>query len=237
MIKMIERNKIWIKSILIKLADKYGIDAYRRSAWSQEGEDLILTRLFENVLEGYYVDIGAHHPTRFSNTYKFYRRGWSGINIDARPGTKELFDRFRPRDINIEIGIGSVKESLKYYMFEDPAYNGFDPELSSFRASSGVSRIIAEREIQVIALGDILDSVIPKETQIDFMSVDVEGFDYQVLRSNNWEKYRPSYVLVEIIGGKLLNLESFDIHNLLCGVGYEVYAKTHQTFIYKKSDS
>lgn len=236
MINSLKYTKARIKHFLIRIADKVGVDVYQRSAWSQEGEDLILSRLFENVVTGYYVDIGAHHPTRFSNTYKFYRRGWSGVNIDALPGTKALFDRFRPRDINLEIGVGSVKGLLRYYMFEDPAYNGFDVELSTYRSSSGISRIIAEREIQVISLGDILDSVIPMETQIDFMSVDVEGFDYDALRSNNWEKYRPSYVLVEIIGGKLLNLESFDIHKLLCGVGYEVYAKTHQTFIYKKSD-
>ena len=56
-------------------------------SFSQEGEDLVLARIFEGKKNGFYVDIGAHHPTRFSNTHYFYRRGWSGINIDAMPGS------------------------------------------------------------------------------------------------------------------------------------------------------
>ena len=70
--------------------------------YSQNGEDLILNRFLENKKNGFYIDIGAHHPIRFSNTYLFYKKGWRGINIDAMPGSMDLFNKIRSRDINIE---------------------------------------------------------------------------------------------------------------------------------------
>src|SRR5690349_18351333 len=84
-----------------------------RRSYSQEGEDMVLRRVFEHKAHGFYVDVGAHHPMRFSNTYFFYRRGWRGINIDARPGSKREFDRARPRDINVECGVAQVAGASK----------------------------------------------------------------------------------------------------------------------------
>jgi hypothetical protein len=80
---------------------------FGRITYSQEGEDMVLARLFEGLgRPGFYVDIGAHHPVRFSNTFYFYRRGWHGVNVDALPGTAMLFQRMRPRDKTIECGVG-----------------------------------------------------------------------------------------------------------------------------------
>ena len=84
------------------------LDPYRRTSYSQEGEDLILDRLLRRKPRGYYVDVGAFHPKKFSNTHLFYRRGWSGINIDATPGSMDEFRRVRPRDTNLEIAISDV---------------------------------------------------------------------------------------------------------------------------------
>ena len=78
---------------------------HSRRAYSQEGEDLILHRVFENQNTGFYVDVGAHHPVRFSNTYFFYLRGWSGINIDAAPGSIRKFAWKRRRDLNLEAAL------------------------------------------------------------------------------------------------------------------------------------
>ncbi len=79
---------------------------YRVDSYSQNGEDRILARIYERQRYGFYVDIGAHHPFRFSNTYLLYKRGWNGINIDAMPKSMELFNKYRNRDINIECGVG-----------------------------------------------------------------------------------------------------------------------------------
>ena len=80
-------------------------DQFVNLSFSQEGEDLVLYRLLGHQTKGVYVDVGAHHPYRFSNTFKFYLLGWSGINIDPLPGSKQLLDEKRPRDINLEAGI------------------------------------------------------------------------------------------------------------------------------------
>ena len=82
------------------------ITRFATKSYSQEGEDLLLRRIFEHQKIGFYVDVGAHHPFRFSNTYLLYKRGWRGINIDAMPGSMRLFRKFRPRDTNIECGVG-----------------------------------------------------------------------------------------------------------------------------------
>ncbi|HIB94217.1 MAG TPA: SAM-dependent methyltransferase, partial [Candidatus Lambdaproteobacteria bacterium] len=101
--------------------------------FSQEGEDVILRRIFEDQKNGFYIDIGAHHPKRFSNTYYFYDRGWEGINIDATPGSMKIFQKFRPRDINLEIAISEKEQQLTYFMFNEPALNSFSKSLSDKR--------------------------------------------------------------------------------------------------------
>jgi len=77
----------WLRIVL----DKYALKSY-----SQEGEDMILRRIFEDNETGFYVDVGAHHPARFSNTNYFYKRGWRGLNIDAMPGSMSKFKKYRP---------------------------------------------------------------------------------------------------------------------------------------------
>lgn len=83
------------------------ITRFASKSYAQQGEDLILREILNYASTGFYVDVGAHHPFRFSNTYLFYKQGWRGINIDAMPGSMTLFHRFRPRDINIECGVAN----------------------------------------------------------------------------------------------------------------------------------
>jgi len=98
------------KKAVVMMYDLF--DGYALKSYSQEGEDMILRRLFENQERGLYVDIGAYHPKKFSNTYFFYRAGWIGINVDAMPGSMKKFRSRRPRDINIEAAISDKREEL-----------------------------------------------------------------------------------------------------------------------------
>ena len=68
--------------------------------------------LGSDKMDGFYVDVGAFHPTLFSNTYFFYLNGWRGLNIEARPGSKQLFDKLRPKDINVEIGVSRERGTM-----------------------------------------------------------------------------------------------------------------------------
>jgi FkbM family methyltransferase len=206
----------------------YFVDLYALKSYSQEGEDMILRRIFEPQRTGFYVDVGAHHPRRFSNTYFFYRRGWSGINLDPMPGSMKGFRRQRPRDINLEIAVGSASRRSPYFLFNEPALNGFDPEIARLRdASPGRYKIVQRLELTARPLGAILDEFLPAGTSIDFLNVDVEGLELEVLRSNDWGRYRPRVLLVEAVGSTWSPLHAF-----LTGHGYVLYAKTVRTLIY-----
>jgi FkbM family methyltransferase len=211
------------------------VDIYAQDSYSQEGEDRILYRIFERQSSGFYVDVGAHHPKRFSNTYIFYKRGWRGINIDAMPGSMQEFKKLRPRDTNIECAIAKEQKELTFFMFNEPALNSFDKELSLHRSETSNYVIIEEKKIQTKTLEEILMQFLPDGKKIDFLSVDVEGFDLEVLQSNNWNRFKPTYILVECldqndgIEGILQN----DVYKYLIAQGYVFFAKTFNTVIFK----
>lgn len=208
---------------------KYNIlDAYALKSYSQEGEDMVIRELLQGK-KGFYVDIGAHHPKRFSNTYYFYKNGWRGINIDPIPGTKSLFDKHRPRDINLEIGISLQPGKITYYTFREPALNTFDESLASQRVERPrLTKVSVER------LENILDRY-AKDVEITLMNIDVEGREEDVLRSNNWDKYRPKIIVIEMAN---LNLKNFDSpnHKFLEEQGYEIFAKTPRTAFYNSKE-
>ena len=220
---------------LAKVKNNY-FDSYALKSYSQEGEDMILRRLFEKQKTGFYVDVGAHHPKRFSNTYFFYKLGWSGINVDAMPGSMTAFNRIRPRDINIEKPVSNKKQLLTYYAFNEPALNGFSKELSEERDGKGSYFVKFTKDIETSTLEEILDNNLPKVQSIDFLSIDVEGLDFNVLRSTNLEKYHPKVILVEILNSSLADIQISKIYQFLTDAGYELYAKTVNTVIFKHKE-
>jgi FkbM family methyltransferase len=207
-------------------------------SYSQEGEDMILKRIFGDERNGFYVDIGAHHPKRFSNTYYFYTKGWRGINIDAMPGSMKAFNKCRPDDINIEVPISRIKQTLTYYMFNEPALNGFSKDLSEQRSTNGqVYKIIRTIDLETFTLSEILTKYLENGQQIDFMSIDVEGLDYDVLLSNDWVQFRPKIILVEMLNRALKDLYNHEITKLLSSKGYEITSKTMNTVFFTLEDS
>ena len=217
---------------LAKVKNNY-FDSYALKSYSQEGEDMILRRLFEKQKTGFYVDVGAHHPKRFSNTYFFYKLGWRGINVDAMPGSMIAFNRMRPRDINIEKPVSNKKQLLTYYAFNEPALNGFSKELSEERDGKGSYFVKFTKDIETSTLEEILDNNLPKVQSIDFLSIDVEGLDFNVLKSTNLEKYHPKVILVEILNSSLVDIQVNEIYKFLTDAGYELYAKAVNTVIFK----
>jgi FkbM family methyltransferase len=216
----------WARKIYPLLVDIYSVQSY-----AQEGEDMILSRLFEGRDVGFYVDVGAHHPKRFSNTYLFYKMGWHGINIDAMPGSMALFKRWRSRDINLEVAVAKEKQTLNFFMFNDHALNSFDEDLSRQR-NNGPYHIVQERLLQTSSLSEILNEHLPCEQKIDFLSVDVEGRDLDVLQSNDWERFRPRCVLVECLGANLKAIQENVIYQFLREKHYDFFAKTVNTLIF-----
>jgi len=232
---LIKRIPESVKNLIKRAVSCVIWDQWAIRSWSQEGEDQILRRIFERQFNGFYVDIGAHHPKRFSNTYFFYQRGWRGINIDAMPGSMDLFRKYRPKDLNLEIGVGAEEKQLDYYMLNESALNGFSKELSEQRNQvSSNYQIQKVVKIDIFPLSSIFDRYLPVGQHIDFMSVDVEGLDFEVLQSNDWSKYRPKFVLAEILGSSLHQIEQSDIGQLMSKCGYDLYAKCVNTVFFKE---
>ncbi len=209
---------------------------YARLSYSQEGEDLILERIFRGKNAGYFVDVGAHHPRRLSNTYFFYKKGWRGINIDPMPGILAKFSEDRPNDTNIEVGVSDVNGVLEYYIFDEPALNTFDNKEAEYKDSLDECRIIDRQQIEVKRLDEILDRYLDENQQIDFMNIDVEGLDLKVLKSNNWTKYRPRVVLVEELRSYLDEIFDCETHKFLVENNYRLYAKSHNTLFYLEKE-
>jgi FkbM family methyltransferase len=212
------------------------LDMQPNRCYGQDGEDLILNRLLEGQSIGFYVDVGAHHPVRFSNTYLFYQRGWRGINIDAMLGSMRKFNKVRPRDINIECGVAGASGKLMYHRFNEPALNTFDAAEAEHK-NKPPYQVVDIVEVAVERLDDLLARHLPVGQQIDFLSVDVEGKDEEVLRSNDWNHYRPRYILAETLRTDMLNLTSCPVVQFLKGVGYTPVAKAYNTsFFARKAD-
>jgi len=218
------------------VADVIGFvtDPHLSFTFSQEGEDLLLEELFQDKAgaPGFYVDVGAHHPKRFSNTYCFYMRGWTGINIDATPGSMAAFREQRPKDINLELGIGADEAELTFFLFGEPALNTFDAERAAFLESSTAFRIADRQSVPVRRLATVLAEH-AGDRAIDFLSVDTEGFDLAVVKSNDWEKFRPRIVLLEDLATDLLALAETDLCRFMLSQDYRPIVKLPRSVIYR----
>jgi FkbM family methyltransferase len=208
---------------------------YGTRSYSQEGEDIFLNKIFLNQKLGFYVDIGAHHPVHFSNTYLFYGRGWHGINVDPLPGTKRLFDRRRPRDTNLEVGISAVPGALPFYVFDNAVLSTFDAAERDVSLRRGY-RIVRTLQISVDRLDAVLGQHLPAGGQIDFMSVDVEGHENDVVESNDWDRFRPKIVCLEILNASIVEVQSRELTRFLKTKGYVFFAKIDNTSFFRESD-
>ena len=201
--------------------------------WGQSFEDIIAERLLgSGTKNGVYVDIGAHHPVRYSNTYRFFLKGWSGINIDPLPESKAMFDDFRPKDINLNIGISEQDGNVKYYCFEDPLYNTISSERAQYVASKKLSKIINTKNVRIRTLKSVFEEYLDRyDNRIDFLNIDVETLEYSVVKSNDWEKYRPLVIAMESLSSTEDLLLSYDdpAVKYLIDNDYKVVQKVNNT--------
>lgn len=165
--------------------------------YSLFGEDMVLARLFDGIRNGFYVDVGAHHPTRFSNTYYFYLRGWRGINIEPNPDAMLLFQKKRSRDINLCMGVSNGNGLIPYWKFNESALNTCSGERMKLDLEVPEHKLIGKELVPVERLESIFSRYVSNGTEIGFMNVDVEGFELSVLKSNDWSKWQPKVIVVE----------------------------------------
>lgn len=205
-----------------------------QKSYSQNGEDILINSLLNYKKTGYYVDVGAFHPYRFSNTYLFYKKGWRGVNIDAMPGSMKLFNKKRPRDINIEQSISDINQTLTYYMFNEPALNGFSNEISKLNSDKYGYEIILRKKLKTKSLTSVLKGVIKKDQEIDFISIDTEGYDFNVLKSLDLQVYKPKIILIEDLNSSCEKLHKNKIVRFLKKHNYILVSKVLHTLVFLK---
>lgn len=213
----------YIRSHLIKYEKHY----------SQTGEDIIINNFFRNKNIGTYIDIGANDPKKFSNTYLFYAKGWRGINIE--PNIKKItsLKRVRSKDVNLNFGVGQNNGELTFYDFKPDTLSTFSEEIAKQYQQMG-HKLKSIKKVQVLPLNIILDKYLIG-AKIDFMTIDTEGNDLEILKSNDWTKYRPTYLIIETLeyktddSGKKTN-KVFDEY--LAEIGYVPVIDTFINTIY-----
>ena len=202
--------------------------AFLKRCLSVEGEDLVLDCFLRRACFGIYVDVGAHHPIRFSNTFLLYEQGWRGINIDPNPESIEAFKMFRPDDINVAAAVSDQDAPVLLHRFEQPAFNTIDSEWAGRIAKTEVSR--EPFEVHPRRLSDILDEHLLPEQQIDLLNIDVENTEIGVLESIDWQRHRPGLIAVEITNCLTVDqLLKSEVGCLLSDRSYELLARTYST--------
>jgi FkbM family methyltransferase len=213
----------------------YSLFSNENVFFSQEGEDVILRTIFPKKHNGFYVDVGAHDPYYLSNTCYFYLKGWNGINIDVNPSTLGKFKKARSRDVNLECAVGLSNKKHFYYMFDKPEVDTLSEPIAHELISNRKHKVKLLRKVpmRTVSLKSILSKYLKKKQSIDFLSVDVEGSELEVLKSNDWHLFRPEILLVEQHGFDALNRSGSRISNYLKTKKYRLFAKTISTVFYR----
>ena len=207
---------------------------FRRS-YSQVAEDLLAAFYLRRDQEITYVDVGCLWPIEHSNTYYFYQRLGKGVCIDPNPTIREEYEAARPRDQFFNCGVSSAAASMTYFQFSNPVFNTFsEVRAAELQAMERRGReLIGQAEVQVRSLDSILREADWRGrfgAVIDFLSVDVEGHEYDVIQSLDFAYARPKLVVLEAVI-KAERGKGQQAHQLLLDQGYAVCGQTgHDTF-------
>jgi len=204
---------------------------------SQFGEEKFILSFFDKEHKGRFVDIGCFHPTRHNNTFEMYKQGWQGINIDLNPLTIELFNFFRKKDININAAISDKEETKKLYFIDElNTQNTLEENhLKFLKDHHGVrDDEISLRKIDTQRLDKILNNY--NFYNIDFMNIDVEGHELNILNSINFDKYKIKFICIEMIDhNSQVKLVNEKLTSVLSKNGYTLEKKISFNYIFKKN--
>ena len=176
--------------------------------YSFGGIDNLIQQIFKSQKKGIYIDIGCGNPIKNNNTYLLNKRGWSGINIDLDIDNIELFKIYRPKDLNICAAISDeIKETDLFFYHSRSALNTIDKKTANYQKA----KVTSIKKIKTTTLNNVLDESIYNSSNIDFLSIDVEGSELSVLKNFNFDKFKPKVIVVEYLD---LSLNKLEIKNL-----------------------
>lgn len=216
----------------------------KKGSYSQYGEDLIIDRILFDILKLQtmsYLDIGCSDPISISNTYYFYKKGYSGICVDPEPTLNIKYQTTRPDDKFVNLAISDEKEDkrLNYYVMDGhPALNTLDKDEADKLVGKAGIPIKETLKVKTMSINSLLEKYC-KEVP-DLLSIDVEGKDFSILQSLDYKKYRPKVIVVEVGGyldrGPAVKKRTYQYRKYLDKKDYYLYAKSgiNCTFIDKK---
>ena len=207
------------------------IDSFAFNMYSQDGEELYLQQKFADVECGTYVDVGALHPYRYNNTIWAYEKGWRGINVEPNPDGFKLFEMLRPEDKNYNCGASSKQDVLIYYQFEEPGLNTFEKEYAQKCQRKGW-RFLKSTQVKVIPLEKIFEEC--KRKYFDFIDIDVETHELDVLKGIDFNKVEFGSILIEQGFVSLKEVIESPIAQYLEKYGYVPVDKYNRTVMYEK---
>lgn len=202
---------------------------------SQEGEDLVLGRLLSSRRRGFYLDVGGHHPWRFSNTALLYDRGWHGLVIEPNPSMWFWFRLLRRRDDLVRCAVGRSAGFKTYFRFRESALNTMDSDLADQRSAMGF-RMLSSTSVPVRTIDDILETH-AIDGRIHLVSIDVEGFELEALAGFDVPRWKPEVICLERIGVRMGEERRDSVLSDLLDVGYAPYAKLLHSWILVDLDS
>ena len=210
---------------------------FPKKSYSLFQEDLFIQNYFKNKSKGFYIDVGCYHPLDGNNTNLLHKKGWNGINLDINFYSIELFNFLRKKDVNIHSGISKKKDELTmYYRKEINMLNTLDEKIAKIHFRNGFKK----RNVQVNTLNFFISRYFKKLKKIDFLNIDVEGVELNVLKSLNFKQYKPQLICVEIHNSKNMYdtnydyLKSNDIYKYLINKKYKIIWKKKYSFIFEK---
>jgi FkbM family methyltransferase len=163
-------------------------------SFAQNFEDVMLWRALKHIQDGFYVDVGAFSPDLDSVTKAFYNAGWSGINIEPNPDFTLPYQVNRPRDILVTNAVSDSSGEREIYVVPSTGLTSMDQEVAGHHADNGWT--VEPIKVQVCTLADILEEH-ALDRDIHFLKIDVEGFEENVIRGNDWERFRPWILVIE----------------------------------------
>lgn len=196
-------------------------------SYSQCGEDLIVAFLLLETLKirsPYYLDIGAHHPIHLSNTYLFYRQGCEGVCVEPDPALCKKIRRIRKRDVCINAGIGTEKKDrADFYVLSARTLNTFSKYEADAQVRTSDHRIENVIQIPLAPVNQIIEDHF--KSCPNYISLDTEGMDLEILKAFDFERFRPEVFCVETLTHPHLRKVT-EIDALMREKGYTTYADT-----------
>ena len=200
-----------------------------KKTYSLFGEDLAALKFFKNKKKGFYVDIGCYHPTHINNTYLLYKKGWNGINIDVSQFSIDLFKFMRPDDLNYKCAVSETKKKVNlYYQKEHSQLTS----INKLTAKKFIKGRLKKKIINSYSLEEIFSWGKYKDYEIDFLDVDVEGADLQVLKGLNFSKRKPKLICIEI---HQKNFKKHKTYRFLIKKKYKLIWQKSFSFLFKRN--